>query len=396
MPGQDKPDDAKPATKRSNYHYYLDIRSDGQGVGPHTPGSINSWLEDRRILPDVPVRRIDQDNWVKLSEIKRFSNFLEKIAKLPPRKFVKDHWEDDPVTEKQLKRLGSFDLPIPQTLTKGAASRLISFYIHVDPEREEQYQNQPVEEEKRTKLRELIKQLPSAERTDYPIAASLTKGEATDAMDEIETRLADLEYEKAELNAELESKKWDEEAELTCIDNHYNNDEEVREEFGYKRLTKKHLKLFFAAEITEEIRNDVRRRLLFGGNLAPRGCDRARAKLALLLVLEINPYQCLTRSEAALVYGISEDKFRNGLTSPHGRQRPRRFKARGCVARGLTCCCQRRCHQSIDVGDADLPGIAVTDIDPYIIVALGVDRRYTPLRDRAYFVADRLHLKKLV
>ena len=77
------------------------------------------------------------DKWVKLSEIKRFSNFLEKIAKLPPPNYEKDHWEDDPVTEKQLKRLASFDLPIPEKkLTKGEASRLIDFYIHLDPERE--------------------------------------------------------------------------------------------------------------------------------------------------------------------------------------------------------------------------------------------------------------------
>jgi hypothetical protein len=66
----------------------------------------------------------------------------------------------------------------------------------------------------------------------------------------------------------------------------------------------------FGQEITEEILAMVRERLLAGGNLAPRGCDRRKAKLALLLVLEINPWQCLTRSEAALVHGISEDRLR--------------------------------------------------------------------------------------
>jgi hypothetical protein len=231
MSDPDKHHDPKPAAKKPNYHYYLDIRGDGKGVGPHTPGSINSWLEDRRISPDVPVRRIDQDNWVKLSEIKRFSNFLERNAKLPSRKFVKDHWEDDPVTEKQLKKLGFFDLPIPQTLTKGDASRLISFYIQVDPEREMHYQNQPVEEEKRTKLRELIKQLPNGERTDYPITVSLTNAEASEAMDEIEGRLTELDDEKGQ-----------EDLELMYIDVHF-NDGDLREDYGYKKLTEKQLKV---------------------------------------------------------------------------------------------------------------------------------------------------------
>ena len=30
-------------------------------------------------------------------------------------------------------------------------------------------------------------------------------------------------------------------------------------------------------------------RVLSGGNLAPRGCNRRKAKLALLLVIELNP-----------------------------------------------------------------------------------------------------------
>jgi hypothetical protein len=76
---------------------------------------------------------------------------------------------------------------------------------------------------------------------------------------------------------------------------------------------------FFAAEITEEIRNDVRKRLLLGGNLAPRGCDRVRAKLALLLVLELNPKECLTKTEAALLYGISEHRFREGSPSLYNK-----------------------------------------------------------------------------
>jgi hypothetical protein len=79
------------------------------------------------------------------------------------------------------------------------------------------------------------------------------------------------------------------------------------------------LEQLFSQDITLEIRADVRRRLLFGGNLAPRGCDRARAKLALLLVLELNPHQCLKHGEAALVYGISEHRLREGSPSLYNK-----------------------------------------------------------------------------
>jgi hypothetical protein len=74
------------------------------------------------------------------------------------------------------------------------------------------------------------------------------------------------------------------------------------------------LEEIFSGEITEEIKAAVRSRLLDGGNLAPRGCDRRKAKLALLLVLEINPREVLSRSEAALLYGMSEDRLREGHT----------------------------------------------------------------------------------
>jgi len=55
-----------------------------------------------------------------------------------------------------------------------------------------------------------------------------------------------------------------------------------------------------------------------------------------------------------------------------------------------------RCHPSIDVGHADLPVIALTNIDRHYVVPLGIDRRYAPFRDRTYLVADRMHLSKLV
>jgi hypothetical protein len=183
------------------------------------------------ISPEIPARRTDQADWIKLSEIKRFSNFLSKISKLPPPSYEKAPWEAEPATEKQLKKLRCFDLPFPQTnLTKGEASRLIEFFIGIDPEREEQYQNQPADEEKRNKLLQLIKRLPASEREDYPVTNELTNAEATESIDEIKDRLEELQSEKDE-----------EEIELQFIDIKF-NDEDLRESFGYKKLSKKQLK----------------------------------------------------------------------------------------------------------------------------------------------------------
>jgi hypothetical protein len=219
------------AAKKAAYHYFLDIRNDGQGVGPHTPTRINWWLEHRMISPDMLARRIDQTDWIKLSEIKRFSNFLAKIANTPPPMYEKAPWEDEPATEKQLTKLAYFALPFPRTkLTKGEASRLIDFFVGVDPERERQYQNQPVEEEHRNILLGLIKRLPSSEREDYHLPADLTKGNAAALIDEIDSRLMEIQGEQD-----------DEQIELDFLDVHF-NDEDLREVLGYKKLTRKQLK----------------------------------------------------------------------------------------------------------------------------------------------------------
>ena len=78
----------------------------------------------------------------------------------------------------------------------------------------------------------------------------------------------------------------------------------------------------FAGEITDEIKAMVRRRLLDGGNLAPRGCDRRKAKLALLLVMETNPHEMLTRDEAAVLYGVSANTVTQ--RDPRGKNIPAR------------------------------------------------------------------------
>ncbi len=66
----------------------------------------------------------------------------------------------------------------------------------------------------------------------------------------------------------------------------------------------------FASELTEEIKDLAKRRLLEGGNLGARGCDRRKAKLALLVVIQINPRETLTSGEAAVLYGVSENTLR--------------------------------------------------------------------------------------
>jgi hypothetical protein len=67
------------------------------------------------------------------------------------------------------------------------------------------------------------------------------------------------------------------------------------------------LERVFGDELTAEILDLARERLLDGRNLAPRGCDRRKAKLALLLVREINPLETLYQDEAALIYGLHCD-----------------------------------------------------------------------------------------
>lgn len=75
---------------------------------------------------------------------------------------------------------------------------------------------------------------------------------------------------------------------------------------------------FFRHRITDEIRSMVEQRILCGGNVARRGCDRKKAKLALLLVIEINPYELLCKEEAAVLYGISRNTLRD-KTKPFPR-----------------------------------------------------------------------------
>lgn len=62
--------------------------------------------------------------------------------------------------------------------------------------------------------------------------------------------------------------------------------------------------------LTDDVKQMAINRVLNGGNLAPRGCDRHKAKLALLLVIELNPREVMKREEAALLYGISVEKLR--------------------------------------------------------------------------------------
>lgn len=75
----------------------------------------------------------------------------------------------------------------------------------------------------------------------------------------------------------------------------------------------------FPEAFSSDIRNDVFKRLIHGGNLAPRNCDRARAKLAVLLLVELNPKECLTHAEAALMYGLSENGLRVGKSKLYNK-----------------------------------------------------------------------------
>jgi hypothetical protein len=68
---------------------------------------------------------------------------------------------------------------------------------------------------------------------------------------------------------------------------------------------------FFKHRITDEIRSMVEQRILCGGNLGRRGCDQQKAKLALLIVREINPTEVFNRDEAALLFGVNLKTLRD-------------------------------------------------------------------------------------
>jgi hypothetical protein len=61
----------------------------------------------------------------------------------------------------------------------------------------------------------------------------------------------------------------------------------------------------FSGEITDQVKEMVRRRLLDGRNLARRkDLKRANVKLVLLLVRELNPLEHFSREELAILMGI--------------------------------------------------------------------------------------------
>jgi hypothetical protein len=62
--------------------------------------------------------------------------------------------------------------------------------------------------------------------------------------------------------------------------------------------------------LTPEIASAVSERLLHGGNLASSNLSKTEVKIALLVVLDLNPWETLSAGEAAVVYGLTEPTLR--------------------------------------------------------------------------------------
>jgi hypothetical protein len=67
----------------------------------------------------------------------------------------------------------------------------------------------------------------------------------------------------------------------------------------------------FADQLTSEIKDLARHRITDGGDLSARkDLTRATRKLAILLVIEVNPYEVLSQGEAVILYGIGVETLR--------------------------------------------------------------------------------------
>jgi hypothetical protein len=62
--------------------------------------------------------------------------------------------------------------------------------------------------------------------------------------------------------------------------------------------------------ITPKIQMVARERFENGGNLAIAGLPKLEVKIALLLVLDLNPFEVLSAGEAAVVYGLTGPTLR--------------------------------------------------------------------------------------
>jgi hypothetical protein len=234
MSAQDNHDDTGTAAKRPTYHYYLDIRNDGKGVGPHTPASINGWLEDRMISPEILARRADQTDWTKLSEIKRFFKLsLQdlKVAATTATLVWKSSlggrtcdWETAQETRLFWSSIYSDEF------NQGRGFEAYRF-LYPYRSRTGRAVSRPTGRRRKTK-----QAAPAHQAIARFGARGLSRYKGPHQCGSHWVHW----WNKDRLE-ELQSEKDDEEIELMFINNEF-NDEDVREILGYKKLTNKQLK----------------------------------------------------------------------------------------------------------------------------------------------------------
>jgi len=137
--------------------YYLSFRP-GQINGPYKKAFLQLWYHRGFLGGETLVCAEGQQAWSPLSLVPKLDEIPKYVSKKikdateePPQK-----WWNDPASERQLAKLRYFEIRFPQEgLTKKQASDLIEFFIEIDPENEQQYQNQPATPEQKRAICEL-------------------------------------------------------------------------------------------------------------------------------------------------------------------------------------------------------------------------------------------------
>ena len=137
--------------------YFLSLRP-GQINGPYKKSSLQLWYYRGFLAGETLVCAEGQQDWVPITSIPK----LDAISKDVSKKLTAatdepvQKWWNDAASEKQLAKLHYFEINFPEEgLTKKQASDLIGFFSDADPEKEQQYQNQPATPEQRKAICEL-------------------------------------------------------------------------------------------------------------------------------------------------------------------------------------------------------------------------------------------------
>lgn len=203
--------------------YYISIRPNDV-VGPHRLDTLREWVYLGFLSPATPACKEGDETWTTIEQLPKFSEFPTKLQErlIIRKKQPSEHWWSDAPSDKQLAKLAFFNIPFDSRgLTKGRASQLIDYFVSIDPARETEYKNQPATKEQRQRIREL-----------GGSAADLTYDAAKDMIQDLEIEANDKEWDELENPSDLD------------LLEEIANDEDARDLYDYKKLTKAEVQQF--------------------------------------------------------------------------------------------------------------------------------------------------------